>query len=86
MDESLPYPYVPPKTDSSDSKEKVRMSVTLEEQAFMERVRQMPKKDRQTPISVPGLSMEKLFLLRELVKHEITAGVAGRLERLFRGV
>ena len=43
----------------------------------------MPKKDRQTLYAVPGLSMEKSFLLRELVKYEISGGVAGKLERLF---
>ena len=62
IDESIPYPYVPPeKPDVKHPTKKVRASITRKESLFLDALRRASKQARKIAFEVPYLTDEMLM-------------------------
>jgi len=83
LDETQPYPYVPPGTNSTGvgkkPKDKVRMNVTQGEKWLIEKMRKMKKSERELLRAVPGLGLQELVIAYSIITGRPSSGVAARI-------
>ena len=79
LDESIPYPYPAYKyrqtllDRKSDPETKVRREISLEEEAFLDDLRQAHPVSRETALGVPGASLEAVRLVHFILHHSTVA-------------
>ena len=73
VDETQPYPYVPPpkKPEIKNPQKKVQREITLEEAAFLEDMRKRSKKKWRIAQEIPYLSQEKLVAIHMILHGKI---------------